>query len=272
MKVGVAGGAGFLGSFIVRQLQSAGNTVVVIDDFSTGTRQNLVDLSVDVDVRVGDLADFSFAKKSLRGIEKLYHFAADIGNVAYLHGSDAEEQSALRRNLNIDTSVIKACIENHVRAVIYASSVSVYPVSEQEKGSKAILNEDASERRVEPEGGYGWAKYIAEKQLELLVDASVGIARVFHAYGPNVYLKEDRSQVIGSLIRKAIRYPREDFVVWGDGTQRRAFLYIDDFLDGLFRLDEYVETKGNLTVNLGSTEETTIKDLAETIIGISGKR
>ena len=100
----------------------------------------------------------------------------------------------------------------------------------------------------------------------------IGIARIFHAYGPNIYLKEDRSQVIGSLIRKAIRYPEEDFVVWGDGTQRRAFLYIDDFLDGLFRLDEYVETKGNLTVNLGSTEETTIKDLAETIIGISGKR
>ena len=100
----------------------------------------------------------------------------------------------------------------------------------------------------------------------------IGIARIFHAYGPNIYLKEDRSQVIGSLIRKAIRYPREDFVVWGDGTQRRAFLCIDDFLDGLFRLDEYVETKGNLTVNLGSTEETTVKALAEGVIGISGKR
>ena len=100
----------------------------------------------------------------------------------------------------------------------------------------------------------------------------IGVARIFHAYGPNIYLKEDRSQVIGSLIRKAIRYPEEDFVVWGDGTQRRAFLYIDDFLDGLFRLDEYVETKGNLTVNLGSTEETTVKALAEGVIGISGKR
>ncbi len=100
----------------------------------------------------------------------------------------------------------------------------------------------------------------------------IGIARIFHAYGPNIYLKEDRSQVIGSLIRKAIRYPKEGFVVWGDGTQRRAFLYIDDFLDGLFRLDEYVETKGNLTVNLGSTEETTVKALAEGVIDISGKR
>ena len=84
-------------------------------------------------------------------------------------------------------------------------------------------------------------------------------------------MKEEGSQVIGSLIRIAIRYPEEGFVVWGDGTQRRAFLYVDDFRGGLFRLDKYVETKGNLTVNLGSTEETTIKALAEKVIGISGK-
>ena len=123
-----------------------------------------------------------------------------------------------------------------------------------------------------PEGGYGWAKYIAERQLEVCPDMRVGVARIFHAYGPNIYLKEDRSQVIGSLIRKAIRYPKEDFVVWGDGTQRRAFLYIDDFLDALSRVDKYVESEGNLTVNMGSTEEVTIKELAEMIIEISGKK
>ena len=139
-------------------------------------------------------------------------------------------------------------------------------------GQNVAFKEEDSERLVAPEGGYGWAKYVAERQLAVLPNTKVGVARIFHAYGPNIYLKEDRSQVVGSLIRKAIRYPEEDFVVWGDGTQRRAFLYIDDFLDGLFRLDEYVETKGNLTVNLGSTEETTIKALAERIIGISGKR
>ncbi|MDG7026703.1 MAG: NAD-dependent epimerase/dehydratase family protein [Nitrososphaerota archaeon] len=139
-------------------------------------------------------------------------------------------------------------------------------------GQKVYFREEDSERPIEPEGGYGWAKYIAERQLAVFPGVKVGVARIFHAYGPNIYLKEDRSQVIGSLIRKAVRYPREGFVVWGDGTQRRAFLYIDDFLDGLFRLDRYVETKGNLTVNLGSTEETTVKDLAEKIIDISGKR
>ena len=249
----------------------AGEEAFVVGDFSTGSRENLSDLGAEAEIVVGDLKNPIFAKKSLVGTDKVFHFAADIGNVAYLHSSQSKEQSALRNNLAIDTSVIRACVENRVKTLIYASSVSVYPKSEQ-MGQKVAFKEEDSERLVDPEGGYGWAKYIAERQLAVLPDIKVGVARIFHAYGPNIYLKEDRSQVIGSLIRKAIRYPREGFVVWGDGTQRRAFLYIDDFLDGLFRLDRYVETKGKLTVNLGSTEETTVKDLAERVIDISGKR
>ena len=266
----VTGGAGFLGSHITKHLLDAGEETVVIGDFSVGGQENLSYLDAKPKRVVGDLRDLAFARKSLKGIDETYHFAADIGNVAYLHGSQSKEQSALRNNLAIDTSVIRACVENKVKTMIYASSVSVYPKSEQ-VGQKVFFKEEDSERLIEPEGGYGWAKYIAERQLAVLPDIKVGIARIFHAYGPNIYLKEDRSQVIGSLIRKAIRYPKEDFVVWGDGTQRRAFLYVDDFLDGLFRLDRYVESKGNLTVNLGSTEETTIKGLAEKVIGISGK-
>jgi len=77
--------------------------------------------------------------------------------------------------------------------------------------------------------------------------------------------------VIASLIRKAIRYPEEDFVVWGDGSQRRAFVYVDDLVEGIMRLDEHVERKVSLTVNLGSTEEVTIRELAEMIVEISGK-
>ena len=253
MNVAITGGAGFLGGHIAKRFPEEGDDIVVVDDLSTGNRENLADFHAKPSVVMGDLKDPEIARQSLRGIDKVYHFAADIGNVAYLHGSQSREQSALRNNLAIDTNVIRACVENKVGTIIYASSVSVYPRSEQ-MGQRVSFKEEDSDRAIEPEGGYGWAKYIAERQLAVLPDVKVGIARIFHAYGPNIYLKEDRSQVIGSLIRKAIRYPKEDFVVWGDGTQRRAFLYIDDFLDGLFRLDRYVETKGNLTVNLGSTE------------------
>ena len=74
----------------------------------------------------------------------------------------------------------------------------------------------------------------------MMSDVKVGVARIFHAYGKNIYLKPDKSQVIGSLMRKAILYPSEDFVVWGDGSQKRCFVYIDDVIDALVLIQEYI--------------------------------
>jgi GDP-D-mannose 3', 5'-epimerase len=269
-RVAVTGGAGFLGSHIVKRLIDDGHEVSIVDDFSAGSLQNLADVGVRRKCSVGDLRDYRFAKKSLRKAETVYHFAAEVGSVSYLHGSNARELAAMQSNLVIDANVLKACVENGVRTVIYASSVSVYPFDEQQ-GSHTAFREEDSERKVNPEGGYGWAKYLAEKQLALMPDVSFGIARIFHAYGKNIYLKQDRSQVIASLIRKAIGYPAEGFVVWGDGSQRRCFVYIDDALDALMRLEKRVKKHGSLTVNIGSTEETTVRDLAKKIVRLSKK-
>jgi nucleoside-diphosphate-sugar epimerase len=269
-KVAVTGGAGFLGSHIVKRLIEDGREVSIIDDFSSGSIQNLVDLGIRQRCSIGDLRNYQFAKESLRKAETVFHFAAEVGSVSYLHGSNAKELAALQSNLVIDANVFKACLENGVRTVIFASSVSVYPFDEQQ-GSYVQFKEEDSERKVKPEGGYGWAKYVAEKQLSLMPDISYGVARIFHAYGRNIYLKPDRSQVIASLIRKAIRYPYEDFVIWGDGNQRRCFVFIDDALDALMRLEKYVRKRGNLTVNVGSTEEITVRDLAELVVLLSKK-
>ena len=190
--------------------------------------------------------------------------------MAYLHGSDARELAALQANLVIDANVLRACMDNNVRSVIYASSVSVYPFDEQ-AGSHVQFREEDAERRLNPEGGYGWSKYMGEKQLSLMPDTAFGIARIFHAYGTNIYLRPDRSQVIASLMRKAIRYPQEGFTVWGDGGQRRCFVYIDDAIDALMRLWVHAENEGSLTVNVGSTEEVTVRDLARQIVSLSEK-
>ncbi len=269
-RVAVTGGAGFLGSHIVRRLVDDGHEVSIVDDFSSGLVQNLTDLGVKRKCSVGDLRDYRFAKASLRKAETVYHFAAEVGSVSYLHGSNAQELAAMESNLVIDANVFKACLENHVKTVIYASSVSVYPFDEQ-LGSNTRFREEDTERKVNPEGGYGWSKYIAEKQLALMPGVSYGVARIFHAYGKNIYLRSDRSQVIASLIRKAVRYPEEDFVVWGDGSQRRCFVYIDDAIDALMRLEKHAVERGSLTVNVGSTEETTVRELAERVVALSNK-
>jgi GDP-D-mannose 3',5'-epimerase len=268
--IAVTGGAGFLGSHIAKRLMDNGREVSIIDDFSSGSIQNLIDLGIKQKCYVGDLRNYHFAKESLRNAETVFHFAAEVGSVSYLHGSNTQELASLQSNLVIDANVFKACLENGVRTVIFASSVSVYPFDKQ-LGSRVRFREEDSERTVNPEGGYGWAKYVAEKQLSLMPNTSFGIARIFHAYGRNIYLKPDRSQVIASLIRKAVRYPDEDFTVWGDGRQRRCFVFIDDVLDALMLLDKHVRERGNLTVNVGSTEEVTVRDLARLIVSLSKK-
>ena len=269
-RVAVTGGAGFLGSHIASRLIAAGHDVTVIDDFSAGSVQNLRDVGVIQRATKGDLKDYGFARRSLRKADAVFHFAAEVGSVQYLHGSARSELAAMQANLVIDANVFRACVEEGVRTVIYASSVSVYPFDRQQGGDESFREEDSDEK-VNPEGGYGWSKVVAEKQLALMPGLKAGVARIFHAYGKNIYLDPDRSQVIGSLVRKAIRYPREGFTVWGDGSQRRCFVYIDDALDGIFALWSHVEKEGNLTVNIGSTEEVTVLDLAEKVVSLSGK-
>jgi len=270
-KVAVTGGAGFLGSHIAKSLLDEGREVSIVDDMSAGSTRNLRDVGVKQRVVKGDLKDYGFAKHSLEGAETVFHFAAEVGSVQYLHGSQSRELSALLANITIDANIFRACAENGVRNIIYASSVSVYPFDRQLGGHIKFGEEDA-EAKVNPEGGYGWSKYIAEKELSYLSDMDVGVARIFHAYGKNIYIRPDRSQVIASLMRKAVRYPKEDFVVWGDGRQRRCFVYIDDVMGALLGLLRYVEAKGSLTVNIGSTEEVTVLELANRIIALSGKK
>ena len=269
-KVAVTGGAGFLGSHIASRLLADGHDVSIIDDLSAGSLQNLRDVGVGQKCIVGDLKSYDFARESLRGADVVYHFAAEVGSVDYLHGTELRELAAMQANVTIDANVLRACLEHGVGTIVYASSVSVYPFDRQ-KGQHTKFREEDAEERVNPEGGYGWSKLVAEKQLEYMRDTSVGVARIFHAYGKNIYLRPDRSQVVASLMRKAIRYPEEEFVVWGDGSQRRCFVYIDDVLDALFRLQRSAEKEGSLTVNIGSTEEVTVGELAAMIIGISGK-
>lgn len=269
-RVAVTGGAGFLGSNLVRRLIDDGHDVWIADDLSSGSLENLEEVEVKARCLVGDLKEYGFAREALKGADSVFHLAAEVGSVDYLHGSEARELAAMQANIVIDTNVLRACQANGVRNVIYASSVSVYPFDKQ-LGSEVQFREEDSDTGVNPEGGYGWSKYVGEKQLALMPETACGIARIFHAYGRNIYLKPDRSQVIASLVRKAIKYPKEGFVVWGDGRQKRCFVYVDDVIDAIVRLWEHVEKRGSLTVNVGSTEEITVEDLAKRIISLSGK-
>lgn len=265
MKVVVTGGAGFIGANLVRRLLKEKRDLRVVDNVSRGHSENLKGL--DVEIVSADLRRLEEAQKALRDTDIVYHLAARVGSVKYLHESKAAELNTLQDNLLVDTNVFKVASVNGVRKVIYTSSVSVYPINKQVTTGVKFSEDDSNQ--VNPEGGYGWAKYIGESQLDLMENCVSGVARIFNAYGEyNDY--GETAQVVPSLIKKAIIFPRQPFVVWGDGHQTRCLLYIDDCIDALLKLEK-LASHPPLKVNIGDDRETTIKELAELIIKISGK-
>jgi len=264
----VTGGAGFIGCHLVKRLLDEGRDVLVIDNFSRGSLENLKDVGAEnVKWVKADLRDYNQAIAAIKDAEIVYHLAAVVGSVEHLHGSEMAELRALQDNLVIDANVFRACLQHNVRKIVYASSVSVYPIDMQQRLDVVLSEEDL--RYYNPEGGYGWAKLLSEIQLVWMKNIDVGIARIFTAYGPCEPLDET-AHAVPALIRKAVRYPEEDFVVWGNGEQTRSFMYVSDCVEALVRLEEEASSPP-LIVNVGSDKPTPIRVLAEKIVEISGK-
>jgi GDP-D-mannose 3',5'-epimerase len=268
VKIVVTGGAGFIGCHLVKKLLDEGKNVLVVDNFSRGSLENLRDVGAEnVKWVNADLRDYGQALAAIKDAEIVYHLAAVVGSVEYLHGSEVAELRALQDNVVIDANVFRACLQRNVRRIVYASSVSVYPIDMQQKRDVVLSEEDL--RYYNPEGGYGWSKLLGEIQLSWMKNIDIGIARIFTAYGPCEPLDET-AHAVPALIRKAIWYPKEDFIVWGTGEQTRSFMYVSDCVEALLRLEERASNPP-LIVNVGSDEPVSIGELAEMIVEISGK-
>lgn len=273
MKTIVTGGAGFIGSNLVKKLAAQGREIDIADDFSRGSKLNLQDIGISTNWPEIDLRDYNQTLKAIRGADTVFHLAARVGSVDYLHGNNLNELKALQANLTIDSNVFRACLESGVSRVVYASSVAVYPMNTQ-FSQDAVFHEREFEVKdnsaaMNPDGGYGWSKLMGELQLNWMISVKVGIARLFNIYGENQDLSA-ALHVVPALMRKAILYPQEEFKVWGDGTQSRDFLHVSDCTDALLRLEEKASSPP-IVCNIGSGKVTSISKVAETIALISGK-
>lgn len=287
MKIVVTGGTGFIGSHLVKKLVEKKKEVVVIDDFSNSSMENLFNLNVkpsDFKLQKLDLTDYNQTLKAIKGAGTVFHLAARIGGIKYLHGSDRLELLTLQENLTIDANVFRACQSQGVKKIIYASSSAVYPMDKQYSFGTILSEKDLSLKSnlhdlrfkfrmsINPDGGYGMAKLLGEVQLNLVKDMCVGVVRIFNVYGVNEPINE-KSHAIFDLIRKSFIYPKKKFIVWGDGSQTRDYVYVSDCVDSLLKLEKKISNsqKSPLIVNVGSGRAVSIKELAEKIIKLSGK-
>jgi nucleoside-diphosphate-sugar epimerase len=267
LKTLVTGGAGFIGSHLVKRLLDEGREVIIADDFSRGKAQNLRDLGIQAEVRPIDLRDYKQALEVMEGAESVFHLAARVGSVEFLHGTHMAELLALQTNLVIDANVFRAYLEREAQTLVYASSVSVYPIDSQQAHDVVLKEDDL--RYINPEGGYGWAKLMGEIQLQWMRRSNIGIARIFNIYGEGEEADEN-AHVVPALLSKAVLHPKEDFRVWGDGNQTRDILYVSDAVEALLKLEGRASYPP-VVVNIGSGQAVLIKGLVERIIAASNK-
>jgi nucleoside-diphosphate-sugar epimerase len=270
VKAVVTGGNGFIGSHLVKKLIDEGREVVVVSDFRHGV-ENLRNLGVEVAWIKTDLRDYGQTLRAMAvgGGGAVFHLAAVVGGIGYLHGAKRMELEVMRANLAMDSNVFKSCVETGVKKLVYASSCAVYPMDRQNVPNTVFREGDLKLWEARPDGGYGWAKLVGETQLGLVRDMKIGIARIFNVYGVNEPLGEE-SHAVADLIRKAIAYPKEKFIVWGNGEQSRDYMYATDCADALFAL-EAKASNPPVVVNIGSGKPTNLRTIAEGIIRISGK-
>lgn len=216
-KVLVTGGAGFIGSNLVRVLLERGDTVRVLDNFSTGSRTNLADVANDIEVVEGELRSYERVHAAVRGVEVVFHQGALPSVPRSIH--DPLTTSAV--NVEGTLNVLLAARDESVRRIVFASSSSVYGDS----GSLPRV-ESAFPDPISP---YAISKLAAERYcvgFSRIYPIETVALRYFNVFGPN----QDPASQYAAVVPRFISALRDGqpVPIYGDGTQSRDFTYVAD--------------------------------------------
>jgi nucleoside-diphosphate-sugar epimerase len=261
----VTGGASFIGSHLVAALVRRGAAVRVVDDLSTGRRENLAPEVVGgpVELRAQDLRRPEVARAACRGVEVVFHLAADHGGRGYVD----RFQAGPAANLCLDGTVLREAVASGVDKVVFASSGCVYPNALQGDPAQIVyLAEDQVGPPFDPDHMYGWAKLSAELTLRAY-HRELGLkavsCRYFTVYGPRA--REDHA-VTAMIARAFVR--QDPFEVWGSGEQVRNWTYVDDIVEGTLLAAERIDDGS--AVNLGTMERITVRQAARLTQELTG--
>ena len=267
-RILVTGGASFIGSHLVDKLVTLGSNVTVIDDLSSGKKENLSQSWDKIQFKKNDLEYITKSELNnlFRDQEIVFHLAAIHGGRGFITTHPADVSS----NFSIDHHVFEACMNSNVKNLVFASTACVYPTELQnEIGSDYKLKEEDSDPLkldgyMSADIEYGWGKLMSEMQLHAF-RKQYGLkgcpVRFVTAYGP----RENKTHAIIALIYKAIE-KMEPFEIWGNGEQERDFTYVEDIVEGSILAGEKIFD--GTPINLGTGTRYKIKEVVEMICKI----
>jgi UDP-glucose 4-epimerase len=255
----VTGGAGFIGSNLVDRLIDCGYRVRVLDDLSTGKLDNIHGhlASGEVEFVEGDIRDRVMVNRCVEDVDVVVHLAAQTSVPFSVENKDVTYEVNLEGTLN----VLRSCAKSNVNKMVFSSTCAVY-------GDPVFLP-ITEEHPTKPISPYASSKLAAEKSCLGFNDSaffSTIILRFFNVYGPRQALSSESGVVTQFVDRLRRGLP---LVVYGDGSQTRDFIFVSDVVDVV--MDLLVrEDLGGEVFNVGSGVQTSIHELAETFLDLTG--
>jgi nucleoside-diphosphate-sugar epimerase len=249
----VTGGAGFIGSNLVRALLERGDDVRVLDNFATGNRANLAGLEDDIEVVEGELRSYERVHNAVRGVELVFHQGALPSVPRSVQDPLTTSAVTIEGTLN----VLLAARDEDVRRVVYASSSSVY-------GNSGTLPRSETQQ-PDPISPYAVAKLAAERycvSFHRVYDLETVALRYFNVFGPRQDPKSQYAAVVPRFF-EAIRDGRA-VPIHGDGSQSRDFTYVENVVEANLLASE-AESAGGTVLNVATGRRATVNELAGAI-------
>jgi nucleoside-diphosphate-sugar epimerase len=259
----ITGGAGFIGSHLADALVAKGDEVTILDDFSTGRRENVEQLAASGAAQLveGSVTDADLVDSLVANCDCCLHLASAVGVKLVV----AKPLETLRRSVH-GTDVVMRCADRHDKRLVFASTSEVYG-----KNSDGALHEE-SDRVLGSPFKSRWSYAIGKSYGEALVHgyhrehgADTAVVRLFNTIGPRQ--RGAYGMVVPRLVRQAIS--GQEVTVYGDGSQTRCFLHVADAVQAIVGLAGHSEATGR-AFNIGNPEPITIHQLAERIIARAG--
>jgi nucleoside-diphosphate-sugar epimerase len=283
----VLGAGGFIGSHLVRKLKEEGFWVRGVDLKRPEFEPTFADDFLTYDLRDNKNVEAVMRLEGHNGLplpcqyhkhpyseelhfDEVYQLAADMGGAGYIFTGN-NDANVMHNSAMINLNVAEWATKHKVKRVFYSSSACMYPEHNQLDPENPNC-EESSAYPANPDSEYGWEKLFSERMFLAFArnyGLEVRIARFHNIFGPQGTWKGGKEKAPAAMCRKAAETPDGgEIEVWGDGSQTRSFLYIDECIEGILRL-----TRSDFEgpVNIGSEEMITINDLAKMAINISGK-